>query len=167
MASFRVKSGIFWGKKWHLLGCMLPTYNFLLPFYFINIAFCFIMVPLETVSRKTADGQKEIFYLIITRQPRLDFEKMCNMIAERTTISPHEVSFVLAELQEVVVENLQLGRGIELGRLGSLEPSLNAKSVKNIDEINLKTVKKVRLIYKPSKQIKKALKNLRFKISKP
>lgn len=145
----------------------MTFYNFHLLIFRDNIPFFLVMIPLDIVSRKIPNEEKEVFHLVISKQQRLDFEKMCNMIAERTTISPHEVSFVLAELQEVVVENLQLGRGIELGRLGSLETSLNAKSVKNIDEINLKTVKKVRLIYKPSKQIKKALKNLRFKISKP
>lgn len=145
----------------------MTFYNFYLLTFRDNIPFFLVMIPLDIVSRKIPNEEKEVFHLVISKQQRLDFEKMCNMIAERTTISPHEVSFVLAELQEVVVENLQLGRGIELGRLGSLEISLNAKSVKNIDEINLKTVKKVRLIYKPSKQIKKALKNLRFKISKP
>lgn len=41
---------------------------------------------------------------MISKQQRLDFEKMCNMIAERTTISPYEDSFVLS----IVVENFSL-----------------------------------------------------------
>jgi predicted histone-like DNA-binding protein len=88
------------------------------------------------------------------------------MISERTTLNAYEVEFVLSVLQEVVIENLEIGRGIELGRLGCLEPSLKAEAVDNKNDINLNTIKKTRLIYKPSKAIKAALKNMKYGINR-
>lgn len=124
------------------------------------------MIPLNIASRKSTKEDKVVYHLVIARQERLDFEQMSKLIAERTTLSEYEVEFTLSELQSIIIENLQLGRGIELGRLGCIEPSINVTAVDNINDINLKTIKKTRLIYKPSKSIKAALKNLKFKIKR-
>ena len=126
------------------------------------------MIPLGIVEKKISDegDLKTMYYLSVLRQERLDFDQMCELIAERTTLSVYEVEFVLSELQDIAIENLRIGRGIELGRLGCIEPSINVTAVENIEDINLKTIKKARLIYKPSKAIKSALKKLKFKIKK-
>lgn len=124
------------------------------------------MIPLNIASRKSTKEDKVVYHLVIARQERLNFEQMSKLIAERTTLSEYEVEFTLSELQSIIIENLQLGRGIELGRLGCIEPSINVTAVEKKEDINLKTIKKARLIYKPSKAIKAALKNLKFKIKK-
>lgn len=124
------------------------------------------MIPLNIASRKSPNEDKTIYHLVIAHQERLDFEQMCKLIAERTTLSEHEVEFALSELQDIIIENLKIGRGVELGRLGRIEPSINVKSVDNIKDINLKTIKKAHLIYEPSKAIKAALSTLKYKIKK-
>lgn len=124
------------------------------------------MIELDIASRKSSEEDKEVYYLRLARRQKLDFEKMCELISERTTLNTYEVEFVLSVLQEVVIENLEIGRGIELGRLGCLEPSLKAEAVDNKNDINLNTIKKTRLIYKPSKAIKAALKNMKYSIKR-
>ena len=125
------------------------------------------MIPLKITSRKSPEHEdKEVYHLVLPGRSRLGFEKMCDLISERTTLNTYEVEFVLSVLQEVVIENLEIGRGIELGRLGCLEPSLNTTAVENKKDINLNTIKKTRLIYKPSKSIKAALKNMKYSIER-
>lgn len=125
------------------------------------------MIPLKITSRKAKnDDNKKVYHLVLPGRSRLGFEKMCELISERTTLNAYEVEFVLSVLQEVVIENLEIGRGIELGRLGCLEPSLNTTAVENKKDINLNTIKKTRLIYKPSKSIKAALKNMKYSIER-
>lgn len=126
------------------------------------------MIPLEILEKVIAkDGEKHpMYYLTLPGRARLDFDKMCELISERTTLNAYEVEFVLSVLQEVVIENLEIGRGIELGRLGCLEPSLNTVAVEYKEDINLNTIKKTRLIYKPSKAIKAALKNMKYSIKR-
>lgn len=96
----------------------------------------------------------------------MDFDVLAKLIAERTTLTEYEVEFVLSELQTVMIENLELGRGVKFGKLGTFEPSLKAEAVENEQELNLSTVKKVNIIYKPSLEIKKALKKLRMRINR-
>ena len=90
------------------------------------------MIPLNIASRKSSKEDKQIYHLVIAHQERLDFDQICKLIAERTTLSEHEVEFALSELQDIIIENLTIGRGVELGRLGRLEPSINVKSVDNM-----------------------------------
>ena len=109
---------------------------------------------------------KEVYLLKLNPVHPMDFDVLSKLIAERTTLTEYEVEFVLSELQTVMIENLELGRGVKLGRLGTFEPSLKAQAVENEQDLNLSTVKKVNIIYKPSLEIKKALKKLRMRINR-
>lgn len=109
---------------------------------------------------------KEVHLLKLNPVYPMEFETLSKLIAERTTLTEYEVEFVLSELQTVMIENLQLGRGVRFGRLGTFEPSLKAQAVENEEDLNLSTVKKVNIIYKPSVEIKKALKKLKMRINR-
>lgn len=107
---------------------------------------------------------KEVHLLRLNPVQPVEFDVLARLIAQRTTLTEYEVEFVLGELQSVMIENLELGRGVRFGRLGTFEPSLKAEAVEKENDLNLSTVKKVNIIYKPSLEIKKALKNFRFRI---
>lgn len=97
---------------------------------------------------------------------RLSFKDVCRLIAHRTTLTEGEVAFVLTEVAQVVVENINDGRGTELGALGSVEISAETQSKPTAEELTLATVKRLKLIYKPSLKIKKALKDIRLRIKR-
>ncbi|MDY5738289.1 MAG: HU family DNA-binding protein [Candidatus Onthomorpha sp.] len=107
---------------------------------------------------------KQMYALRLNPVQPVEFDVLARLIAQRTTLTEYEVEFVLSELQTVMIENLELGRGVRFGRLGTFEPSLKAEAVESEKELNLSTVKKVNIIYKPSLEIKKALKSFRFRI---
>ena len=107
---------------------------------------------------------KQMYALRLNPVQPVEFDVLARLIAQRTTLTEYEVEFVLSELQTVMIENLELGRGVRFGRLGTFEPSLKAEAVVSEKELNLSTVKKVNIIYKPSLEIKKALKSFRFRI---
>lgn len=107
---------------------------------------------------------KEVHLLRLNPVQPVEFDVLARLIAQRTTLTEYEVEFVLGELQSVMIENLELGRGVRFGRLGTFEPSLKAEAVEKENDLNLSTVKKVNIIYKPSLEIKKALKSFRFRI---
>ena len=126
------------------------------------------MINLIPTKRKVnINGtSKEMHTLKLTPVHPMKFDSITKLIAERSTLTEYEVGFVLGELSTVLIENLQLGRGVVLDNLGTFEPSLNATAVENPDELTLNTVKKMNIIYKPSPTIKKALKKLRMHINR-
>lgn len=107
---------------------------------------------------------KEVHLLRLNPVQPVEFDVLARLIAQRTTLTEYEVEFVLGELQTVMIENLELGRGVRFGRLGTFEPSLKAEAVEKENDLNLSTVKKMNILYKPSLEIKKALKSFRFRI---
>ena len=109
---------------------------------------------------------KEMHTLKLTPIHPMEFETIKKLIMERTTLSEFEVGFVLGELSTIIIENLQQGRGVRLENLGTFEPSLKATAMDSAEELNLDTVKKVSIIYKPSPAIKKALKKLKMRINR-
>ncbi|MBR4301298.1 MAG: hypothetical protein IKT84_05215, partial [Bacteroidales bacterium] len=56
--------------------------------------------------------------------------------------------------------------GTELGPLGCVELSVKADAVDTEEELNKKLIEKTKILYKPSKEIKKALKEVKYKIEK-
>ena len=58
------------------------------------------MVRLSIFRKKIAkNGElKPMYYLTFYGAERLNFEKMCDLIAERTTLNTYEVDFVLSVL---------------------------------------------------------------------
>ena len=78
---------------------------------------------------------KDKYSLRINPKGRLDFDKMCALIAERTTLTDYEVKFALAEVMQVIIENIEIGRGTELGPLGSIELSVKADAVDTEEEL--------------------------------
>ena len=110
--------------------------------------------------------KQDKLFLKMVPQERMSFNDLCALIAERTTLADYEVEFALAAVKEVIVDNIRIGRGTELGPLGSIELSVNADAVDTEEELNKKLIEKTKILYKPSKDIKKALKEVKYKIEK-
>ena len=88
-----------------------------------------------------------MYYLRLARRQRLDFEKMCQLISEHTTLNMYEVEFVLSVLQDVAIENLQLGRGIELG---VFSPNFKTKGVYDLEKVSADNIQQVVVNFRPA-----------------
>ncbi len=127
------------------------------------------MVNLEphSVTQRFQKEQQTIHFLQVRKIRALDFAQVCRQIAHKTTLTEGEVElFVLTEVAQMVVENIEDGRGTELGALGKVELSIEAESRKTSEELSLDTVKRMKLIFKPSPKIKEALKESLFRIKR-
>jgi predicted histone-like DNA-binding protein len=110
--------------------------------------------------------KQDKLFLKMVPQERMSFNDLCALIAERTTLADYEVEFALAAVKDVIIDNIRIGRGTELGPLGSIELSVKADAVDTEEELNKKLIEKTKILYKPSKDIKKALKEVKYKIEK-
>ena len=110
--------------------------------------------------------KQDKLFLKMVPQERMSFNDLCALIAERTTLADYEVEFALAAVKDVIIDNIRIGRGTELGPLGSIELSVKADAVDTEEELNKKLIEKTKILYKPSKDIKKALKKVKYKIEK-
>lgn len=126
------------------------------------------MVNLEPYSKElySHGERREINFLQIRKARALDFDQVCGLIAHRSTLTEGEVEFVLREVVQVIIENIEDGRGTQLGPLGTVDLSLEAESRPTSEELTLSTVKRIKLLFKPSAKIKQALKEVRFRVKR-
>ncbi len=123
------------------------------------------LIPVKKLINKGSHWAPR-YFLVLDKGADASFDEVCSLIASRTTMTEGEVELVTTELHKIVIENAQMGRGTNLGRLGKVTVSLSSKSVNTLEEVSLDMVRKMNLIYKPSVLIKKALKKISFHIDK-
>ena len=93
---------------------------------------------------------------------KIDFERISEMIAEKSTVSKGDILAVLSELETVMCWMMEEGNPVTLGLLGTFYPSMTAKACDKSQEVTKDTITKFKCIFKPSKYLKKKFKEVEF-----
>lgn len=93
---------------------------------------------------------------------KIDFERISEMIAEKSTVSKGDILAVLSELETVMCWVMEEGHPVTLGLLGTFYPSMTAKACDNPKDVTKDTITKFKCIFKPSKYLKKKFKEVEF-----
>lgn len=93
---------------------------------------------------------------------KIDFERISEMIAEKSTVSKGDILAVLSELETVMCWVMEEGHPVTLGLLGTFYPSMTAKACESPQEVTKDTITKFKCIFKPSKYLKKKFKEVEF-----
>ena len=123
------------------------------------------LVPVEKTLYLTGSGKKA-FYLEVDQTEPLEFESLCQLIGDRSGASPFTVEMVVNEIVDVMIENIEIGRGVRLGNLGTILPVVSSQVADKEEDLSISSVRKLRLLFKPSLRIKKALKEMRMKVKR-
>jgi len=113
----------------------------------------------------TKNSVSEYKYIpIIHRGPVVGFEDLAEMIEKKSTMSRGDIMGVLAEVETTACNVLEIGHSVQLGILGTFYPGIETSSVDTPEEVNSKLIKRFKIIFKPSKYLKKRLKNVSFEL---
>ena len=93
---------------------------------------------------------------------KIDFERISEMIAEKSTVSKGDILAVLSELETVMCWMMEEGHPVTLGLLGTFYPSMTAKACESPQAVTKDTITKFRCIFKPSKYLKNKFKEVEF-----
>lgn len=97
------------------------------------------------------------YYAQVVLGPELTQKQIIEQIADRCTLTGSDIKAVLDALMTVIKRSLANGTPIRLGDLGSFRPSVSGKGIETADKCTASTVKKARVIYVPSSEIKEAV----------
>ena len=93
------------------------------------MALSFHLVKRPDMRKDAAAGSK-LFYAQVRSLKKLDFNKLCDLIAVRSTAFIGDVMLVIEGLLSVMEERLEEGDVIQMGRLGNFcKPSLRLQEV--------------------------------------
>ena len=94
------------------------------------------------------------YYAQVVLAPEMKQKQIVDQIADRCTLTGSDIKAVLDALMVVIKRNLTNGSPVRLGDLGSFRPSVSGKGTEDASKCGASSVKKARVIYVPSAEIK-------------
>ena len=84
-------------------------------------------------------------------------------ITKYCRVSPETTFFVLNALTKVLCDNLANGKIVRLGDFGSFQITLSSEGAESAEKFNSSQIKKPKVVFRPSADIKEMLNALEFK----
>jgi len=136
--------------------------------YFFVIGFIFNLYPMpvsySVISRgnPSKPNEPKKFYASVSSSGEISVRDLAKEIAEITTMSMPDVIGVLESVLMLVPRHISQGKIIRLGELGSLRLSVSSEGMEKAEEVNAKCIKSSKFIFKPGKELQKALKQVEY-----
>ena len=98
---------------------------------------------------------------------KCDLDRLSYLIANQSTVRESDCLAVLHAFVHNMLDELEQGRIVELGKLGNFQVSVRSEGSDTIEEVNLTNIKRIGLNYRPSKHVKKRINTMDFSLTKP
>lgn len=83
----------------------------------------------------------------------MDFDTICDVVADRSTASDGDVALLIRCMQEALLR----GEVVQLGALGNFRLSLGSSGVVNADDFHASLIRKPRIIYSPGVKLREMI----------
>lgn len=97
------------------------------------------------------------FYASAVHDVQTDLNDLAVTVANRCSLRRADVHGVLVALMDIIPEKLIEGSSIALGDLGTFCVNVKSDGVETEDELSPSVVKGVKIVYRPTKELKKKL----------
>ena len=102
------------------------------------------------------------YYASIVRERPVVIRKFASEIANMSSLTTTDVFAVLESFMDRLHVHLEEGRIVKLGDLGSFSPSLASFGADVPEDVSIQSIKKLRVNFRPSKELKKRLSKVDF-----
>lgn len=124
------------------------------------MAVSFKMVP----KKNNLVASSEIkYYPCAVHTGEDDLESLSEIVASQSTISKADCYGVIMALTKVIGESLSDGRIVRIDSLGSFQITLQGLPADTLDELGKANIKGAKIVYKPSRNMKRNLNQLVYK----
>jgi predicted histone-like DNA-binding protein len=93
----------------------------------------------------------------------IEVRQLMQRIAEMSTLSSADVVITLEALLRVIPQYITEGKIVRLGELGSFRLSLQGEGADTPEALSAKHIKSHRLLFRPGKVFRKALKTIQYR----
>ena len=112
------------------------------------MALSFHLVKRPDMRKDAAEGSK-LFYAQVRSLKKLDFNKLCDLIAVRSTAFIGDVMLVIEGLLSVMEERLEEGDVIQMGRLGNFRMVAGSKGSSTEKDFNSSLFNRAHIVFYP------------------
>ena len=133
--------------------------NFFKNIFFMSVQFNVI----ERGEPGVPGGGQKRFYASLRSSGITDLRLLSEHISKRSTVSVIDTMAVLEGLIQVIPEQLQIGRIVHLGDLGSMRLSISSEGANKEENVTSEKIRARKILFRPGMVLQDSLRNLRFK----
>lgn len=111
----------------------------------------------RTITMGADLGEK--FLLAMAHEGKVSTEMLCEFIMRNSTIAEQDVRILMRSLAEVINENVEMGRGVNLQDLGVFSPNLKTKGVTSVDDVSADNIQQVVVNFRPAVRFREEMDN--------
>lgn len=122
-------------------------------------------VKFKSVSRKNPQDitAPEKFYAMAIADGETDLEQLAELIAYQCTVTEADCYAVLLSLEHNIINELNQGRIVRLGRLGNFQIGISSEGKDTEEEVSSSTIIKNRILFRPGKKLRNLLATLTYR----
>lgn len=117
---------------------------------------------IQKVQPGVAGGGERKYYATITQRRNISLKELSEEIADGRTLTPTDVMAVLISLSRKIPKHLLNGNIVDLGDLGRFSINVSSEGTNTQEEFTSSNIKKAKIMYRPSTDIKKNLLNASY-----
>lgn len=103
-----------------------------------------------------------LYYPKVTKTGVIDLEELSQQISDSTTVTEADCYAVIISLVNAVTKELNAGKIVRVGQLGSFQVSVKGTGSATAEEVSPKHVKSASVIFRSGTKFKKMLSQLKF-----
>ena len=122
-------------------------------------------VKFKVVSRRNPQdiAAPEKFYAAAIADGEIDLERLAEIIAYQCTVTEADCYAVLLSLEHNTISELNQGRIVRLGRLGSFQIGVSSEGKDTSEEVTSASIIKNRIIFRPGKKLRNMLTTMAYR----
>ncbi|MDR0633985.1 MAG: HU family DNA-binding protein [Azoarcus sp.] len=118
----------------------------------------------KTQRANPLNREEKKWYLSQLSKGWVDTDQICQDILELSSLSPGDVRNVLENLNIVIQKRLDAGYSVRLDKLGSFRTSVTSVGAEEPEQLTVRNVKQVKLVFTPATQLKESLTKIRLEV---
>lgn len=121
-------------------------------------------IPYRIMSRIHPGNPKAArkYYPVVRSRGRQTKRELAEAITRRFAVSSADTYGVLEALLGLITETLLRGYLVDLGDFGSFSVSVHSEGAESPEDVTVKNIKQIRVIFRPGKRFKSLLKGAKF-----
>ena len=122
-------------------------------------------VKFKVVSRRNPQdiAAPEKFYANAIGDGETDLDVLARAISIQCTVTEADCYAVLVSLESNIINELEQGRIVKLGRVGSFQVGISSEGKVTAEEVNSNAIIKNRIRFRPGKRLRSFLKDVTYK----
>ena len=119
----------------------------------------------KKTKKKITLGSKqgERYVLAMAPQNKVTSDEVCQYIERKSSIAEQDIKILMRALADVINENIEIGRGVNLKDLGVFSPNFKSSGSDTVEEVTAQNIEQVVVNFRPSSKFKQEMDNASVK----